>query len=220
MSAWLAIVLRDARLGAGGEAVIALVFFVITVSLFPLALGPEPQLLARIGPGVIWVAGLLAALLSLERLFAEDARDGSLDQLRLSGMALELMVLAKACAHWLLSGLPLAVMTPLIGLLFGLPAGMIGILVITLALGMPTISLIGSVAAALAVGSRRTGLLIAILVLPLSVPVIIFALAAAQAWAWGETVRPHLLLLAACFAAGLTLAPLAAAAGLRLAMES
>lgn len=220
MNAWLAIVFRDARLGAGGEALIALVFFVITVSLFPLALGPQPELLERIGPGVIWVAGLLSALLSLDRLFAEDARDGSLDQLRLSGLPLEMVVLAKASAHWLVSGLPLAIMAPAIALLFDLPTGIVGVLVVSLILGMPTVSLIGAVAASLAVGSRRTGLLIAILVLPLSVPVIIFALSASQAWVWGETVRPHLLLMAACFAMGLAFAPLAAAAGLRLAMES
>ena len=219
MTAWRAIVLRDFRLGAGGEALIALAFFVITVSLFPIAMGPRPDLLAQIGPGAIWVAGLLSALLSLDRLFADDVRDGSLDQLRLTGLPLEMLVLAKAAAHWLLSGLPLTLVSPLVCLLFGLPAGTMGVVAVTLLLGTPSVSLIGCVAACLAVGSRRSGALIAVLVLPLCVPVIIFALSAAQAWAWGEPVRAHLMLLGACLAFAASLAPFAAAAGLRLALD-
>ncbi|MEM8916926.1 MAG: heme exporter protein CcmB, partial [Pseudomonadota bacterium] len=149
----------------------------------------------------------------------EDVADGSLDQLRLTGLPLELIVLAKTIAHWLLTGLPLAVASPLIALLFGLPTGLMGVLVVSLLVGMPTVSLIGSIAAALTVGSRRAGALISVLVLPLCVPVIIFALSASQAWVWGETLRPHLLLLGACFVAALALAPLVAAASLRLALD-
>ena len=196
-----------------------LAFFLLAVILFPFGVGPEPEILQRIAPGIIWVMALLAALLSLERLFQSDYEDGSLEALALMPLPLELQVLAKAFAHWLTTGLPLAVVAPVLGLLLHLESASYGVLVIGMALGTPTLSLIGAVGAALTLGARRGGVLLSLLVLPLFIPVLIFGVGAAEAAIAGLDARPHLLLLLALLLAAIPLAPVAAAAALRQALE-
>jgi heme exporter protein B len=194
-------------------------FFVLTAALFPLAVGPEPNLLARMAPGVIWVTALLAVLLSLERLFLADYEDGSLELLALAPLPLEATVLAKALAHWLTTGLPLVVAGPLLALLYNMDAAGLPMLVLAMALGSPSLSLIGAVGAALTLGARRGGVLIPLLVLPLNIPVLIFGVAAIDAELAGLSARPHLLFLGALFLVSLVTAPLAGAAALRQALE-
>ncbi len=217
----LGIVARDAALARrhGGDAALAILFFVLTAILFPLGIGPEPNLLARAGGGLLWVTALLAVLLSLDRLFRADWEDGSLDLLLLSPLPLSLIVLAKCVAHWLLTGLPLTVATPLLAVLLRVPGDAIGTLTLAMLLGTPTLSLIGAVGAALTVGSRRSGVLLTLLVLPLYVPVLIFGAGAVDAAVAGPGPRPHLLVLGAFLLAALPLAPWAAAAALRQAVE-
>ncbi|MBI1208606.1 MAG: heme exporter protein CcmB [Azospirillum sp.] len=212
---------RDLRLALrqGGDATVAVMFFVVTVVLFPFGIGPEPNILARIAPGVIWVAALLACLLSLERLFLTDYEDGSLELLALSSLPLEAVVLAKALAHWLVTGLPLIAAAPLLAVLLNMPAGGFGVLVLTLLVGTPSLSLIGAIGAALTLGARRGGVLISLLILPLYIPVLIFGAGAIDAALTGLTPRPHLLILGGLLAATLPLAPWASAAALRQAME-
>ncbi len=212
---------RDLRLAlrAGTDASVAVAFFIVTGALFPLGIGPEPGILGRIAAGVIWVAALLAALLSLERLFANDFEDGALDLLVLSPLPLEAVVLAKVTAHWLVTGLPLTATAPLLAVLLNLEPAALGTLVATLLLGTPTLSLLGAVGAALTLGARRGGVLLSLLVLPLFVPVLIFAVAAVDAAASGLPARPHLLLLGGMLALTLPLAPVAAAAAIRQALE-
>lgn len=194
-------------------------FFVLTVILFPFGVGPEAELLARIATGIVWVTALLAALLSLERLFQADYEDGSLEALALMPLPLEAQILAKCLAHWLVTGLPLTLAAPLLALLLHLDAAGYPVLVLGMALGTPSLSLIGAVGAALSLGARRGGVLISLLVLPLYIPVLIFGVASVEAAIGGFGARPHLLLLAALLAAALPLAPLAAAAALRQALE-
>ncbi|MEE8270495.1 MAG: heme exporter protein CcmB [Alphaproteobacteria bacterium] len=215
------LVWRDMRLAlrAGTDATTAVMFFVVTVALFPLGVGPEPDILARIAAGVIWVAALLASLLSLERLLAGDYEDGGLDLLALGPLPLEAVVLAKVAAHWLVTGLPLIVAAPVLALLLNMPTAGFGVLMATLALGTPSLSLIGAIGAALTLGSRRGGVLLAVLTLPLLVPVLIFAVAAIEAALTGLPARPHLLLLGATLAVALSLTPVAAAAAMRQALE-
>lgn len=214
------LVRRDVRLAlhAGTDATVAIGFFVITVVLFPLGLGPQPDLLARIAAAVIWIAALLAALLSLERLFLNDYEDGSLDLLALAPLPLEGMVFAKIAAHWIVTGIPVILVAPMLGVLLTLPAPGHGVLVLTLALGTPILSLLGGIGAAVTLGARRGGVLLALLMLPLFVPVLIFAVAAVDAALQGLSPRPHLLLLAGLLALALPLAPVAAAAGIRQAL--
>jgi len=221
MSAFRLLVLRDLRLALrqGGDAAMVVAFFVLTVILFPFGVGPEADLLARIAPGILWVTALLAALLSLERLFLADWEDGSLEALALMPLSLEAQVLAKCLAHWLVAGLPLIVVAPLLALLLHLDAAGYPVLVLSLLLGTPTLSLIGAVGAALSLGARRGGVLLSLLVLPLYIPVLIFGVAAVEAAIGGFGVRPHLLLLGALLAGALVLAPVAAAAALRQALE-
>jgi heme exporter protein B len=221
VSAFLALLSRDLRLAlrSGGEVAAVLAFFVITVVLFPLGVGPELALLGRIAAGVVWVAALLATLLALDRLFAQDYEDGSLDLMMLSPLPLEAAVLAKALAHWLLTGLPLILLSPLMAAMLGLQAAAWPVLALSLLLGTPCLSLIGAVGSALTLGARRGGALLALLILPLFVPVLIFGAAAVEAVATGLTARPHLLLLGGCLAAALPLAPIAAAAALRQAQS-
>ena len=221
MSVFLILLWRDLRLAlrSGGDVVSVLAFFVITVVLFPLGIGPETVVLGRIAAGVVWVAALLATLLALERLFAQDNEDGSLDLLVLSPLLLEVTVLAKVLAHWLLTGLPLILLSPVMGAMLGLEARVWPVLALSLLLGTPCLSLIGAVGAALTLGARRGGALLALLILPLFIPVLIFGAAAVEAVVTGLTARPHLLLQGGCLAAALPLAPIAAAAALRQAQS-
>ncbi|WP_207462725.1 heme exporter protein CcmB [Azospirillum sp. SYSU D00513] len=221
MTRFLRLVGRDLRLALrqGSDASIAVMFFVLCVVLFPFGVGPEPNILARIAAGVIWVAALLASLLSLERLFQTDYEDGSLELLALSPVPLEAVVLAKTLAHWLVTGLPLIVAAPILAVLLNMDTAGFGTLVLTLAIGTPLLSLIGGIGAALTLGARRGGVLLSLLILPLYIPVLIFGAGAIDASLHGLTPRPHLLLLAGLLAAALPLAPWAGAAALRQAVE-
>lgn len=220
MISFVRLVRRDVRLAlhAGTDATVAVGFFVIVVVLFPLGLGPEPDMLAGIAAAVIWIAGLLAALLSLERLFLNDYEDGSLDLLALTPLPLEAVALAKVLAHWIVTGIPVILVAPVLGVLMTLPSPGYGVLVLSLALGTPILSLLGGVGAAVTLGARRGGVLLALLILPLFVPVLIFAVAAVDATLVGLSPRPHLMLLGGVLALALPLAPVAAAAGLRQAL--
>jgi heme exporter protein B len=194
-------------------------FFVIVVSLFPLGVGPEPATLRTIAPGVVWVAALLASMLALGRLFASDFSDGTLEQLVLSPQPLVLLVMAKVFAHWLVTGLPLVLIAPALGLQFDLPAPALGVMTAALLLGTPCLSLIGAIGAALTLGVRGADALLAVLVLPLYIPVLIFGAGAVSASAGGMAVTGHLSLLGAFLLIALVLGPLAAAAALRIALE-
>jgi len=219
MAAYLGLFRREILLSwrQGGEIGLALGFFVLAVVLFPLGIGPEAEILSRIGVGVIWVAALLAAVLSLDRLFAADYSDGGLDLLVLSAMPLEGIVLVKCAAHWVTTGLPLVVLSPFLALLFDLDTAAIPVLMLGLAIGTPALSLLGAIAAALTLGARRPGVLSSLLVLPLYLPVLVFGSGAAEAGLSGA--RPHLLLLGALSLAALPLAPFATAAALRQALD-
>ena len=221
MNALAAILRRDLRLAwrSPGDSATVVLFFVLTVVLFPFGVGPAAEILSRIATGVIWVMALLASLLSLDRLFREDSEDGSLDLLALSPAPLELLVLGKVLAHWLITGVPLIVASPLLALLMQLPAGAYPTLLLALLLGTPTLSLIGAIGAGLTLGARRGGVLIALLVLPLYIPVLIFGVAAVDAAASGLAVRPHLLLLGGLLALFLPVSPVATAAALRQALQ-
>jgi len=203
----------------GGEIGLALGFFVLAVVLFPLGIGPELEILRRVGAGVIWAAALLAAMLSLERLFAADHRDGGLDLLVLSAAPLEGVVIAKCAAHWATTGLPLTAISPLLAVLFDLDGAATLLLLVSLLLGTPALSLLGAIVAALTLGARRPGILTPLLVLPLYLPVLIFGAGAVEAGISGAGARPYLLLLGALSLAALPLAPLAAAAALRQALD-
>ncbi|MFC1673948.1 heme exporter protein CcmB [Pseudomonadota bacterium] len=221
MSAFMTLVKRDISLAfrQGMDSLMVVAFFVIAVVLFPFGVGPEPGVLARIAAGTIWVAALLASMLSLERLFQTDYEDGSLELLALSPVALEVTVIAKVVAHWLTTGLPLIITAPLLAVLMQLPGEGFWVLIAALALGTPTLSLIGAVGAALILGSRRGGVLLSLLVLPLYIPVLIFGVSAVDAAIGDLGARPHLLILAGLFVASLALTPWASAAGLRQALE-
>lgn len=202
-----------------GEVLTPLVFFVVIASLFPLGVGPESALLLRMAPGVLWVSALLAAMLSLQRLFSMDYVDGSLEQMVLSATPLGLLVAAKALSHFLLSGLPLVLMAPILGLQFGLEGRALGILVLTLLLGTPTLSLIGAIGAALTLGVRGAGVLLSLLILPLYIPVLIFGAGAVEADAAGLSIGGHLSLLAALFVLSAFFTPMATTAALRISLE-
>ena len=202
-----------------GEVLTPLMFFVVIASLFPLGVGPESALLLRMAPGVLWVSALLAAMLSLQRLFAMDYADGSLEQMVLSATPLGLLVAVKAFAHFLLSGLPLVLMAPVLGLQFGLEGRALGILMLTLLLGTPTLSLIGSIGAALTLGVRGAGVLLSLLILPLYIPVLIFGAGAVEADAAGLGIGGHLSLLAALLVLSAFFAPLATTTALRISLE-
>jgi heme exporter protein B len=220
-SALMALLQRDLRIALRRRADTgsALVFFVIVVSLFPLGIGPQFELLRRMGPGVVWVAALLASMLALGRLFADDHADGTLEQMLLSPTPLALLVLAKTAAHWLASGLLLVLASPLLALQFDLGAEAAAVLFLALLLGTPLLSLIGAIGAALTVGLRGAGVLLSLLVLPLAAPVLIFGAGAVEATQAGLSAAPHFSLLGAMLLAALFLAPLAAAAALRIAVE-
>ena len=195
-----------------------LVFFAIVIALFPLAVGPETQLLQTISPGLLWVAALLAVLLSLDGLFRSDFEDGSLEQWVVSPHPLALLVLAKVLAHWLFSGLALVLLAPLLGLMLGMPLSVLPVLLLSLLLGTPVLSLLGAVGAALTVGLKRGGLLLALLILPLYIPVLILGSGALQAALQGLPAVGHLLWLSCLTALAVTLTPFAIAAGLKISV--
>ncbi len=201
------------------DVVATLFFFIVAVSLFPLGVGADPVLLHSIGPGVLWVAALLSAMLSLNRLFAADLSDGTLEQLLLAPVPLTLVVAIKIFAHWIVFGLPLVLLAPVLGLQFGMNGQALGVLVFSLLLGTPQLSLIGAIGAALTLGVRGAGMLVAILILPLYTPVLILGAGAVTAVAAGMSPQGALSLLGALLALGVVFAPYAAAAALRIAIE-
>ena len=194
-------------------------FFVIVVSLFPLGIGPETQLLRSIAPGVVWVAALLASMLSLGRMFANDYQDGTLEQMLLTPQPLYLVVFGKIVAHWIVAEIPLVLMAPLLGLQFGLADETLLILFLTLMLGTPVLSLIGSIGAALTLGLRGSSVLISILVLPLYIPALIFGAGAVEASIMGTSPQSHIYLLSAVAVLSLIFAPWATSAALRISLE-
>ncbi|MRX49408.1 heme exporter protein CcmB [Paracoccus sp. S-4012] len=214
----LSLLLRDLRLAvrAGGGFGLGLAFFLITCTLVPFGVGPQGDILARIAPGILWVGALLACLLSLDRIFALDWEDGSLDLLATAPLPLEGTVAIKALAHWITTGLPLTLAAPLFGILLHLPPAAMPWLVASLALGTPALSVLGAFGAALTVGLRRGGLLLSLLVLPLYVPTLIFGAEAVRRGAEGLGASTPLVLLAGITAATLALVPFAAAAALRV----
>ena len=215
------VIARDLRIALRRRAdtLAALVFFVMVVSLFPLGVGPEPQLLRIMAPGVLWVAAMLASMLSLARLFADDHSDGTLEQLLLSTHRLAWLVLGKTTAHWVGSGLPLVLLSPLLGLQFDLSASATGVLMLSLLLGTPILSLVGAMGAALTVGLRGSSVLLSLLVLPLTIPVLIFGAGAVEAHNAGLGVSGHFSLLGALLIVGLLACPWVTAAALRISME-
>ena len=216
-----ALVLRDLRLAFRRRSDLAsgLFFFIIVVSLFPLGVGPQPELLRTLAPGVLWVAALLATMLSLPRLFADDLRDGTLEQLALAPQPLALAVIGKVLTHWLVSGLPLTLLAPVLGLQFDLAPDALLTLTLALLIGTPALSGIGAIGAALTLGVRGGGVLVSLLVLPLYIPVLIFGAGAVEATATGMGAQAHLSLLAALSLGGVFFAPWATAAAIRIALE-
>ncbi|WP_027965941.1 heme exporter protein CcmB [Halomonas halocynthiae] len=202
-----------------GEMLNPLVFFALVITLFPIGISPEAETLAAIAPGLLWVAALLAALLSLDSLFRGDHDDGALEQLLLSPHPLPLLALTKVAVHWLMTGLPLALMAPLLGVMLALPSGSYVVLAVSLALGSAILSLVGAIGAALTVGLARGGVLVSLLVLPLYIPVLIFGAGAVQAAVSGANVAAHLAILGALLAVALGLAPFAIAASLRISLN-
>lgn len=220
-AAFRTVLARDLRLAARrrADALLPVAFFGVAVTLFPLGIGPEPETLRRIAPGVVWVCALLAAMLSVGALYSGDLADGSLDQMLLAtGSALPI-VLAKALAHWLLTGLPLTLMAPVVGILFDLRGEAIGALVVSLLLGTPVLSLLGGLGAALVLGVRNGGVLLILLVLPLAIPALVFGSGAVVAIDSGLSARGHFSLLGALLIVTALFAPAATAAALRIAME-
>ncbi|MCK9913620.1 heme exporter protein CcmB [Microbacteriaceae bacterium K1510] len=218
----MALLLRDMRLSVrvGGGALMGALFFLIVVVMMPFAVGPDLNLLARIGPAILWLGALLASLLALDRLFAVDHEDGSLDLLMMGAMPLELAVLAKAIAHWLTTGLPLVIVAPVLGLMLNVELSAMGVVALTLLAGTPALTFIGLIGAALSVALRRGGLLLAVLVLPLTIPVLIFGVAAANAAIVGPApFGPPFTILCALSLGSLVLGPVAAAAALRHGLE-
>lgn len=221
MTIFLAVLHRELRLSLrhGSDSLAALLFFVLTAALFPLAIGPEPEMLGRMAPGIVWVCALLAALLPLDRLFGADFEDGSLDQILLSGLPPPGIALAKAASHWLVTGLPLLLIAAPLAVMLRMPADALPTLLAGLLAGTMLLSLLGMTGAAIVLGARRGGVLLPLLVLPLAIPALIFGVAATDAVSGGQSPRPHLLLLCAFLAAALPLCPLAAGAALRSAAE-
>ena len=215
------IFVRDLRLALRRRAdtLAAMIFFVMVVSLFPLGIGPESALLRTMAPGVVWVAALLSSMLSLTRLFADDHQDGTLEQLLLSAHPLAFLALGKIAAHWMGSGLLLVLVAPLLALQFDLSPAACGVLVLSLLLGTPVLSLLGAIGAALTVGLRGGSVLRSLLVLPLAVPVLVFGAGAVEAYNAGLGISAHLSLLGALLVLALAAAPVVVAAALRIALE-
>lgn len=221
MGSFFALLKRDIQLAVrqGSAFTLTLSFFVIAVTLFPLGVGPELTILARISPGVLWVGALLSCLLTLDRMFQADFEDGSLDQLMLGSLPIEMMALAKIIAHWLTSIFPLILITPILAISLNMPSDGIWTMVLALLIGSPVLSLVGSIGAGLTVGMRRGGVLLSLLVLPLYIPVLIFGVAAVEAAIAILPVAPHLFLLAGMSLGALVICPIASAAALRLAVD-
>ena len=222
MKAALALLARDVTLAwrEGGAIGTAIGFYLVVVAITPLGLGPDLNLLARIAPGMLWIALLLAALLSADRIFHNDYEDGALDALTTGPLPLPLVAAVKSLAHWLTTGVPLALLAPLLGLLLNLPVAAWPLLVLAMLVGTPAVSFVASIGASLTLGLRRSGLLLALLVLPLYVPVLIFGVATASAAITGPTSSwPPFLMLCALSLASIVLAPIAAAAALRIALR-
>ncbi|MBU0689759.1 MAG: heme exporter protein CcmB [Gammaproteobacteria bacterium] len=201
------------------DVLTTLIFFVMVVSLFPLGVGPEPDMLRKMAGGVLWVAALLSSMLSLPRMFSADHIDGTLEQMMLAPQSLTVMVLGKIVAHWMLSGLPLVLIAPVLGLQFDMPADAIGVLMLALLLGTPVLSMIGAVGAALTLGLRGGGVLVSLLVLPLTIPVLIFGAGAVEAVSGGMDAASNLSLLGAFLLFALVFSPFVAAQALRISME-
>lgn len=221
MKRFFLIVRRDLRLALrqGADSMLVVAFFVLTAILFPLGVGPDPAVLARISAGVIWVTALLASMLSLERLFQADYEDGNLDLLGLAPTPMIAVVLAKCLAHWLTTGLPLMVAAPILALLLNMSAGGLATLMLAMVLGTPALTLIGAIGAALILGARRGGVLLSLLILPLYIPVLVFGVGAVEAAVAETGARPHLQILAGLLLAALALGPWAATAALKQALE-
>lgn len=219
--AMLLVLQRDLLLAfrRAGEVLQPLAFFAVVATLFPLALTPELSRLRDVAPGVLWVAALLSSLLALEHLFREDAQDRTLEQFALSGQPLTVLLLAKTTAHWLLTGLPLALIAPLVAVAYGVTFGAMPGIWLALVLGTITLSLVGSIGAGLTLGARRGGVLLSLLTLPLVIPIVIFGARATELAIRGEAYAGPMYLLAALAVLGLTLAPLAAAAAVRIGIE-
>ena len=206
-------------LHGGTDAMITVVFFVLAAVLFPFGIGADPAMLSRIGGGIIWVVALLAAMLSLERMFSVDYEDGSLDLLYLSPVGLGTLALAKALAHWMTTGFLLVISAPILALLYDLPVSAFSALFLSMLLGTPILSLVGGIGAALALGARRGGVLLALLILPLYIPVLIFGASAIDGAVAGRPIGAQLMVLGGFLLASLALAPWATAAALRQAIE-
>ena len=221
MNAWFALLGREMRLSMrhGADTLAALLFFLVAGALFPLAIGPSPETLGLMAPGIVWVCALLSALLPLDRLFGADAEDGSLDQLLLSGLPPFAVALGKAASHWLVTGLPLLLATAPLAIMLRIADGALPALLAGLLPGTLLLSLLGTTAAAIVLGARRGGVLLPLLVLPLAMPVLVFGTAAAEAAAAGQDPTSNLLLATALLAAALPLCPLAAGSALRAAVE-
>jgi len=221
MIRFLEVVRRDLRLALrqGSDSLMVVTFFVLTVVLFPFGIGPEAGILERVAAGVLWVTALLASMLSLDRLFQTDYEDGSLELLVLTPTSLMVVVLAKVLAHWLTTGLPLLAAAPILAVLLHMNSDGFAVLMVTMLIGTPVLSLIGAIGAALVLGARRGGVLVSLLILPLYVPVLIFGVGAIDAAVQGLSAEPHLLILGAMLAACLPLAPWATSAALRQALE-
>jgi heme exporter protein B len=221
VSRFLQVIRRELRLALRRrqDSLMVVAFFVLAVVLFPFGIGPEPNILARIAPGIIWVAALLAAMLALERLFQADYEDGSLELLALAPAPLEVIVLAKVAAHWLTTGLPLIAAAPVLAVLLRMDGDGIGALTVVLLIGTPSLSLIGAIGAALILGARRGGVLLSLLILPLYIPLLIFGVSAVDAALGGFAVQPHLSIMGGFFLAALVLCPWASAAAIRQALE-
>jgi len=218
LKAFYYLLMRDLRLAFRSRHELAnpLIFFILVVSLFPMAVTPTPAILQEMAPGVIWVSALLAVLLSLDRLFKQDYEDGSLDQLMLSPNPLMILVLAKVCAHWLLTGLPLVLIAPLLGMFMSMPVEALPALIYSLLLGTPVLSLIGAIGVSLTVAVNRGGVLLSLIVLPLYIPILIFGANAVDVAMDGLSVKGQLLFLGSVLALAVSLAPAATAVALRI----
>ena len=221
ISVFFSLLRRDVMLAVRrkADALTPLFFFIIVITLFPLSLDPDKALLQIMGPGVLWVSALLATMLSLGRLFAEDYEDGTLEQIILNPAPLSLMVLAKIIAHWLISGLPLVLIAPLLGVQYQLEPGALVVLTLSLLMGTPVLGLVGAIGAALTLGIRGGNILISLLILPLFIPVLIFGAGSVEAYRSGMGLDGHFFLLVACFVFALSFAPWATATALKISIE-